>query len=466
VSAPPTGVKAVLKEVLRTKSGVVAFALLIFIASLAILVPIWAPYDVVKKWNDQRAWIENPRVAAPEWVEFFVGKKLPKTIKLYPDDFKKRSFVVTYKNLTMKKIYLSTSFRYKYDDFPSEFRFFLFVRSKGKVEVTVRFIRPDRSEIVISGLTLENGTKVIDSTDELVLEKTTEFVKSITGREPVVVAPEVYFFAVKSPDMYDISKVKVLKGTYRVDIEVTGFSEEDDVDVKLIIYGKVYGLAGTDDMRRDLMIGILWGAPVALAFGLITAICVTLLQTIFGIISGFYGGKVDEIIQRITDVMMIIPLLPILILISFFYRPGIFSLILVLIAFGFVGTTTKVVRSMVLQIREEPCIEAAKSYGASNWRIILRHIFPRVLPYTFSIISISVPVYIFTEAALSFLGLGDPVLPTWGKILGDAEAAGAPIHGYWWWVLIPAGFISLTAAAFALLGYAFDKVVNPRLREM
>ena len=174
----------------------------------------------------------------------------------------------------------------------------------------------------------------------------------------------------------------------------------------------------------------------------------------------------DEIIQRITEILMIIPVLPILILISFIYRIDIWTLLLVIVALSPLGYTTKVTRSMAPQIKEEQYVLAAISYGASSWRIIFKHILPRVVPYIFSTIALSVPSYIFLEAALSILGLGDPVRPTWGKILSDAWEYGAAYQGYWWWIILPAAAIGLTAVAFALLGYAFDKVINPRLREM
>jgi peptide/nickel transport system permease protein len=113
----------------------------------------------------------------------------------------------------------------------------------------------------------------------------------------------------------------------------------------------------------------------------------------------------------------------------------------------------------------EQYIEAAQSYGASKTRILLFHIMPRLLPYILANVVLSVPAYVFLEAALSVLGLGDPSVPTWGKLISDAYSGGAALHGYWWWILLPAFLIMLTASAFALIGYALDKVVNPRLRE-
>ncbi len=136
-----------------------------------------------------------------------------------------------------------------------------------------------------------------------------------------------------------------------------------------------------------------------------------------------------------------------------------------MIVFSLLGGATKVVRSIVMQVKEEQYVEIAQSYGASRVRIVLKHILPRTLPYSFALIALAVPSYIFLEAALSFLGLGDPILPTWGAIMGEAQRAGALLNGLWWWISFPALGILFTTVAFALLGYSFDKVLNPRLRE-
>ena len=128
------------------------------------------------------------------------------------------------------------------------------------------------------------------------------------------------------------------------------------------------------------MVGLLWGAPVALAFGTVAAVVIVVLQTFLGALATWYGGWWDEVVQRAADVLLIIPLLPILLLIAIVYSPSIWYILLVLVAFGFVGTTTKVARSIVLQVKEEAYIEAAISYGASRSRILLKHILPRLMP--------------------------------------------------------------------------------------
>jgi peptide/nickel transport system permease protein len=466
---PAVGLKALLKDALRTRSGIVAIILLLFLIALAIAVPFYAPYDIVKTWNDPQAWLDNPQLAAPEWVDFFSTRKLPRSILVEFGSFEKDEEVLTYRDRILKRVSLVGDILYTYSDFPSEVKILLNTTFKKgeRPRITLIWHRPDGEEIKIYSLspTSPGLTTIEVSVDSKVIEALTNYVQRSVGENPTVVLPHVILFAREEEGMSDTKRAKVLQGRYSLKVEMVGFSEDDDVDAKLIVYGKVYGLAGTDSFRRDLLVGMLWGAPIALAFGGVAAIATVYVQAFLGALSAWYGRRADEVIQRFSDFMLIIPLLPILILISFFYRPGIWMLLLVVIVFGVLGSTTKVVRSMVLQFKEEQYIEAALSYGASKGRVLLRYLMPRVMPYTFALIATNVPIYIFLEAAISFLGLGDPILPTWGKIIGDAYSAGAVYHGQWWWVLLPAFMIMITTISFALLGYAFDKVLNPRLRE-
>ena len=468
---PPIGAKQVFKEVLRTKSGKVALVLLVAILSLAVAMPFYAPYDVVKKWNMPQAWTDNPKCAAPEWVKYFTPQKEPEHLIFNFGSFHKYSRVM---GGLVKYVVLTQRVDYDYDDFPPDFSIAICYNASENVLLNVTVKRPDGESICIIYETLQGKgyplTKVYGSRyyNEMFLdplEACEAFVERVTGEKPKANWPSIILFAEKGPDMSDPDKARVLKGTYVFMVILMSFDKNMDADAKLIIDGKVFGLAGTDEMGRDLLIAILWGAPVALAFGIIASVTVAFSQTFFGVLAGYFGGKTDAVICRIAEIMMIIPLFPILILVSFFYKVGVWDLILVILAFSIVGGMTLTIRSMVPSIKAEQYIEAAVAYGASKWRILFRHVLPRVLPYTFASIALSVPGYVFLEAALRYLGLGTP-LPTWGEILAEAQAADAAYHGYWWWILMPAGCIFITAMAFALLGYAFDKVVNPRLREM
>jgi ABC-type dipeptide/oligopeptide/nickel transport system permease subunit len=280
-----------------------------------------------------------------------------------------------------------------------------------------------------------------------------------------LVRPEVTLFAQGGPEMLDSRRAKVLKGQYTMYVELSTQGVELGLDAKVVVFGTVHGIAGTDSSRRDLLVGLLWGAPVALAFGSVAAVVVVVLQTVLGALGAWYGGWWDEIVQRSADILLILPLLPILLLIATLYDPSIWSLLLVVIGLGFVGSTSKVARSIVLQVKEEAYVEAAVSYGASRARILFKHILPRMLPYTFALIALAVPAFIFLEASISFLGFGDPNIPSWGSVLGEAYRGNATFNGFWWWIAFPAIGIVFTTVAFALLGYSFDKVLNPRLRE-
>ena len=161
---------------------------------------------------------------------------------------------------------------------------------------------------------------------------------------------------------------------------------------------------------------------------------------------------------------MILPLLPILVMVGTLYSTSIWAMLGVVIALGIFSAGIKMYRAMLLPIRESAYVEAARAYGASNARIILRYMIPRILPVLIPTFVTLIPTFVFLEASLALLGLGDPALPTWGKILNDAQNQSALYHGFFYWVLEPAALLMLTGLGFAMLGFALDRVFNPRLR--
>jgi peptide/nickel transport system permease protein len=178
----------------------------------------------------------------------------------------------------------------------------------------------------------------------------------------------------------------------------------------------------------------------------------------------WFGGWVDDFIQRITEVNLVLPFLPILIMIGTFYSRGIFLMLGVTILLSIFGGSIKNYRAIFLQIKAASYIEAAQAYGANNARIILNYMVPRIVPLIIPALVTLIPTYVFLEASLAVLGLGDPVLPTWGKIINDAQSNGALYQGYYYWVLEPAVLLMVTGLAFALVGFALDRIFNPRLR--
>jgi peptide/nickel transport system permease protein len=271
--------------------------------------------------------------------------------------------------------------------------------------------------------------------------------------------PQVMIFS-------DTQENKVLKGTYVFRNTFYLFDPNDTVlDSGVILGGKVYGIMGTDDLRHDLAIGILWGAPVALFIGLTVSVAAVLIGLLYGIVAGYKGNRTDEGLMRINDVFYSLPTLPLLVILSVTIGRSIFLITGFLVIFGWVGMA-KISRSLALQIRSLQYIEAAKLMGQSDSKIIFKHIIPQLLPLTFASIAIAVPSAILGEAALSFLGLGDPSIPTWGQILHDANSAGAVSRGLWWWIMPPGLMIAITGLAFVLIGNALDKIVNVRSRRI
>jgi peptide/nickel transport system permease protein len=203
-----------------------------------------------------------------------------------------------------------------------------------------------------------------------------------------------------------------------------------------------------------------------MAFGLLAAIGTTVTTMSIAAVGVWYGGPLDATIQRLTEINAILPLLPILIMVGTFYSRSIWLMLGVVILLSIFGIAIKNYRAIFLQVRELPYIEAAQAYGASDNRIIFRYMIPRILPLIIPDLVALVPTFVFLEASLAVLGLGDPVLPTWGKVIDDAFSQGALFNGFYYWILEPAGLLMLAGLGFALVGFALDRIFNPRLREL
>jgi peptide/nickel transport system permease protein len=397
----------------------------------------------------------------PVWVNL-LGLNLPEHLIMTAKDADKTSLLDSGVRIESH----SYNFNFNYDSYPSDFMV-MYTAKYGSIQPAVQIdvIRPDGNEFQIYFASLppsQNESNEfsarIFSTDRLIVDSLTGY-SNLFSYTVDATRPEVMIFS-------DTEENKVLKGTYVIRNTFYLFDPSDTVvDSGVILGGKVYGTMGTDDLRRDLVIGLLWGAPVALFIGLTVSVAAVFIGLLYGIFAGYKGNRTDEGLMRINDVFYSLPTLPLLVILSVTIGRSIFLITGFLVIFSWVGMA-KISRSLALQIKNLQYIEAAKLMGQSDTKIIFKHIIPQLLPLTFASIAIAVPAAILGEAALSFLGLGDPTIPTWGQILHDAHSAGAMSRGLWWWIVPPGLMIAITGLAFVLIGNALDNIVNVRSRRV
>jgi peptide/nickel transport system permease protein len=202
---------------------------------------------------------------------------------------------------------------------------------------------------------------------------------------------------------------------------------------------------------------------MSLIIGLLAALVGTSIGIFVGVASGYLGGYVDEISMRIVDILICLPLLPLLLALVYLYGRNVFYIVIFIAVFGWQGLA-RIIRAQTLSIREAAYIDTARASGAGGFYIMLRHIVPNIIPVAFASMVLAVPGAILFEAALSFLGFGDPSVPTWGMMLQHAFSFGGFTHLAWWWIIPPGLAIIGMCLAFVFIGYAFDEIVNPRLR--
>lgn len=446
----------IMQEFFKNKMGIVGIIVLVILIGVSVLTALTIPLETFQEWNNPSSWLSYPKTAVPVWVNYFSSNKIPEH-RIYDNPLSESA--------VQDSISVSSdqfSFNYDYDDFPSDFIYRFSAEYSGSPLLKISMIRPD-------GHTFELISTSLPHSEETITYETKIFSTDDSVKKNLVLKSDVFDFNTSGLSSEDIIFSKTsqnvpLNGNY--DFVVSIYNTDSGVEISdssLIIGGKAFGVMGTDELRRDLAIGLLWGTPLALFIGLAVSIGSVIIGLIYGVFSGYRGQKTDEVLMRFNDVIYALPALPFLIILAVTISNSIFLIIGFLMIFGWVGIA-KVSRSMALQIKTRGYVEAAKMMGQKNSKIIFRHIIPQLLPYAFASIAISVPAAITTEAGLSFLGLGDPSFPTWGQILHDASVHGAAARGLWWWVMPPGIMIAITGLAFVFIGNAMDSIVNPKLK--
>jgi peptide/nickel transport system permease protein len=220
---------------------------------------------------------------------------------------------------------------------------------------------------------------------------------------------------------------------------------------------------GTDDLGKDIFAGVIIGSRVSLLVGVAATAISMIIGTVIGIVSGFYGKTVDALLMRFTDVFLVIPWLPLMLVMAALLGPSLGNIIFVIGITSWAGTA-RIIRSQSLSVKERPYVERARAIGSGDAHIMFYHILPNVFPLIFANTVLVAAMAILSETTLSFLGMGDPTQVTWGMMLHFAFSMGAVSFGAWWWLLPPGICVVLVVLSFTFIGYALDEVLNPKLR--
>ncbi|MEM2024804.1 MAG: ABC transporter permease [Desulfurococcaceae archaeon] len=469
---------ATLKRLLHYKSFFVGVILIAFFAALSIYAMVTWPYDeAIYRWNSPEAWLEYPPYAKPGWITLFTGtKELEGSLVLdssIGQGFSKHRQVIERFGTPFAVISLMRgTIEYNYDNFPSKVAYKLFISTNDTVYVNITWRKPSGISLVIDTGYYRGGVKFVSieikpgEIPTYILSYVDQVEKIYAVKLNPAALDQLKVLFVDDDYLAKSGKYRLLKGTYELRVETWSGDINSTLDVKLIIYGTTYGVAGTDRLGRDLFMAIAWGAPIAISFGLTASLLTVLLEMIIAAISAWFGGIIDTVIQRVNETFMILPFLPTIIMLWLFYGFTLWTLLWIIVLFNAWSGGLKSMRAMFLQIKEMPYIEAARAYGAGNFRIIFRYMVPRVLPVLIPNIVTAIPNFVFLEAALAIMGISDPRVITWGKILDEAYKYAALPQGYYHWILAPALMLFLMAIAFASIGFTLDRVFNPRLREV
>ena len=218
---------------------------------------------------------------------------------------------------------------------------------------------------------------------------------------------------------------------------------------------------GSDELGRDIFTRIWWGARISLFVGMTAATIDLIIGVIYGSIAGLWGGKIDEFMMRVADVLYSIPYLLIVILLTVMMGPGLITIIIALTITGWIPMS-RIVRGQMLQLKELDYAQAALALGATKWRLLFKHLLPNAMGPIITTMTFTVPTAIFAEAFLSFLGLGiQAPIASWGMMASDGLSA---LRYFPWRLAFPASFISLTMLCFNLVGDGIRDAFDPRLK--
>ena len=480
-----------LRVLTKNRMALLGIILLILFSFMALAAPLLTPYstsDVVSGTVAQPEWVMNfpdgyylsknvvvvsdPLLSSAASVQAWTFDASRSTINnlqmsyapgIYSSIPSKGSIQLAYSGSSPGSVTLSQTFQFPYHGPPKKFIASFAVLLAGAsqtspihVRVFINRIGNQVFNLVDQDMTYNGqwlpqagGTSLDSSADSWGNVP----VKTILGMQGTRFDPATIIFS--SLQSYSYGIEVTFNGPAKVNIDT----------LQLKLYGTAFGLLGTDNAGADLLTKNIYGSRISLTVGLLAAGIGISLGLLVGLMAGFLGRFVDEVLMRFTDMMLVIPGLPLLIVLVEVLGASIYNVIIIIGFLGWMGFA-RVIRSQVLTLRERPYIEAAKAAGAGPLRIMARHIFPNIVSLTYVNLALSVPTAILTESALAFLGLSDASVISWGHIFEDVRDSGALslTPPPWWWVVPPGILIAAISLSFIFIGYALDEIFNPRLR--
>jgi peptide/nickel transport system permease protein len=220
---------------------------------------------------------------------------------------------------------------------------------------------------------------------------------------------------------------------------------------------------GTDDSGADMLSLVIAGSRVSLIVGFSAALVAMIIGGAVGLLSGFSGGRTDEVLMRITDYVLVIPDIPLMIIVSALFGRRLGNIIII-IGIIYWTSTARLVRAQVKTVRERTYVKRVRALGAGNGRLIRKHVLPQVAPLLIANTVLMVAVAIFAETYITFLGLGDPALISWGKLIENAFKGDAVLNNAWWAIVPPGLCVTLVILACTMVGGSLEDALNPRLR--
>ncbi|MCF7890865.1 ABC transporter permease [Candidatus Bipolaricaulota bacterium] len=454
----------VFREYRGETTGMIGLSLIVSMIILALLAPSLAP-ETNRKWDNVDRWRDLPSGAPPFWMNYFSGtSKATQQVKNEPVSVSRESVVT-------KLVY---DYRFDLNLPPKDVIFYIEGKyASDSPTLIASLVRPDGKKLQLTtrsiqgvekgdGYTFETRLSMFGGSQQRtkVHRFAREYEKGSTP-DPSEIDVTRTAFAKAQDGM--LSRTEPLNGKYKVELLLVGPGKEL-TNSRAIFTGRVYGLMGTDGDGHDIARGWIWGARYGLILGLSVAVGTVIIALIFGMTSAYYGGWVDELMQRLNEIVMGIPTLPILVVVATLWGRSIWFVIFIMTLLYWRGIA-KTIRARGLQIRQNTYVEAGEALGASGARIIRGHMIPQMLPYAFAEAALMVPLAIIAAAGLHVLGLGDPTVVTWGTMLSEANSAGATIRGMWWWVLLPGLGITLLGFGFISAGMAVERIVNPKMKQ-